>query len=193
MQPCYRKAKTGAFQTDDARGRYDSEFEFLLVQSATDQTVKLYIMNLRAERIYDVGICLGVMDSMWDEISEDGVETFQPDVLNEYWVGIFSDEGLVGIYRIHQVFNVCFQIHAFMMDRAQKESGKVILRWCVENIEEMQKLIAEIPVIYPNVHRFTLNQGFVDEGTNRSSFTKNGELHDVHRLGITRGEIWSVL
>lgn len=149
-------------------------------------------MTLRAERIYDVQICMAVMSSMWDEISEENAPEFIPDVIFEYWVGIYND-GLVGVYRIHQVTSVCFQIHAFMIDRTHKESGKIILKWCVHNIEDMQKLIAEIPVIYPNVYGFTKKQGFVDEGINRKSFTKDGEIHDQHRLGITRGEIWQQL
>lgn len=132
------------------------------------------------------------MAKMWDEISEDDAPQFHPDVINEYWVGIYSDEGLAGIYRIHQVTSVCFQIHAFMMDRTQKESGLTIEKWCLDNIEDMQKLIAEIPVIYPNVYHFTKSQGFQDEGINRHSFTKNGEVHDVHRLGITREELWEL-
>ena len=147
---------------------------------------------MKAERIYDVQVCMAVMASMWKEISEDDAPEFIPDVINEYWIGIYA-EGLAGIYRIHQITSVCYQIHAFMIDRTQKESGVIILKWCVDNIEDMQKLIAEIPVIYPNVYGFTKNQGFRDEGINRHSFTKNGKIHDQHRLGITRDEIWQRL
>ena len=147
---------------------------------------------MKAERIYDVQICMAVISSLWNEISEDDAPEFIPDVINEYWVSIYA-EGLAGIYRIHQITSVCYQIHAFMIDRTQKESGVIILKWCVDNIEDMQKLIAEIPVIYPNVYGFTKNQGFQDEGINRHSFTKNGKIHDQHRLGITRDEIWQRL
>jgi hypothetical protein len=127
---------------------------------------------------------------MWDEISEDGVDEFFPDVIREYWLGIFNDESkFIGLYRIHQLMSACFQVHAFMMDRSAKESGKIMLKWAVENIDEMQKMIADIPVIYPNVYHYTKKHGFSDEGVNRKCFTKNGELHDMHRLGITREEI----
>lgn len=143
---------------------------------------------IEARRLYDVQVCMAVMASMWDEISEDGAPEYVPDVIREYWVGIYA-EGLIGMYRIHQLTSVCYQIHAFMIDRSQKASGRVILKWCLDNIDDMKKLIAEIPVIYPNVYHYTKKQGFVDEGTNRQSFTKNGQICDTHRLGITREEI----
>lgn len=163
------------------------------IEGAIDDTQQIIEGEaLTAERIYDVQICMAVMGNMWDEISEDDAPVYHPDVINEYWVGIY-DDGLIGIYRIHPLNSICFQIHAFMMDRTKKESGKVILQWCVHNIEDMQKLIAEIPVIYQNVYYYTKKQGFKDEGINRKSFMKNDKLHDQYRLGITRSEIWSQL
>lgn len=132
---------------------------------------------------------MAIVTRLWDDISEDNAPPFVPDVINEYWVGIFSDGRLAGCYRIHQVTSVCYQIHAFMIDRADKSSGMVVLKWAVENIEDMQKLIADIPACYPNVYHFTKKQGFSDEGINRQSFTKNGKIHDMHRLGVTREEI----
>ncbi len=146
-------------------------------------------MTLTAERIYDVQVCMAVMRSMWDEISEDGVSEYIPDVINEFWVAILADGVLVGMYRIHRVMLVCYQIHAFMVDRSHKSSGECILRWCMDNIDDMEKLIAEIPDLYPNVYNFTKNQGFKDEGVNRLSFSKNGKIHDMYRLGMTRQEI----
>ena len=147
---------------------------------------------MRLERLYDVQICRAVVGQLWDEVSEDDAEPFWPDVVNEFWIGIYED-GLSGIYRIHAINGVTWQIHALMIDRTHsKESGKKILEWFYdEGIG--YKLIAEIPVIYPNVYHFTKNQGFTDEGINRLSFMKDGKLVDTHRLGMTREEIWQQL
>jgi hypothetical protein len=143
------------------------------------------------ERCYDVRTCWFVCKKIWDEISEDNAPDFVPDVWGEYWIGVYENDELSGMYRIHQLNGVTYQLHALMIERANaKESGRMILRWCADNIEDMQKIIAEIPVIYPNVYHFALGQGLQDEGLNRASFLKRGEIHDAHRLGITRGEIW---
>lgn len=145
---------------------------------------------MRLERLYDVALCQEFVHDLWDSVSEDGVEQpYWPDVVNEYWIGIYED-GLSGIYRIHAINGVTWQIHAFMVERTNaKESGKAILEWFY-NMNIGNKLIAEIPEIYPNVYHFTKNQGFKDEGVNRASFLKNGNIVDQKRLGITREEIW---
>ncbi len=148
---------------------------------------------MRLERLFDTNICRQVVHDLWDCVSDDGAQQpFLPDVDNEYWIGIYED-GLSGIYRIHAINQVTWQIHALMIDRTHaKESGKRILEWFYnENIGH--KLIAEIPVIYPNVYHFTKKQGLKDEGVNRESFMKNGKIVDTYRLGITREEIWQQL
>lgn len=149
------------------------------------------------ERLYDVQVCRAVCEKIWDEISEDDAPKFYPDVVHECWLGIYEEdadnnEKLSGIYRIHELNGVTWQIHALMIDRENaKESGRLALQWCYDF--GVQKLIAEIPVIYPNVYHFTKHQGFQDEGINRKSFKKNGEIVDCYRLGITREEIWQQL
>ena len=59
--------------------------------------------------------------------------------------------------------------------------------------DRINKLIAEIPVWYPDVYHFSLKNGLTDEGINRSSILKNGEFIDQHRLGITKEEAKSCL
>lgn len=154
-----------------------------------DENYPTGINPLHAYRTLDVGLCMWVCNEIWDEISEDGAPPYTPDVVNEFWVALRDGDAIAGMYRIHQLTSVSFQIHAFMLDRTRKESGRVILAWCLEHIPQMQKMIAEIPVIYPNVYHFTKKNGFKDEGINRHSFTKNGKIHDTHRLGMTRQEI----
>jgi len=147
--------------------------------------------QMKAYRTLDVGLCIDVMKAMWDEISEDGVESYAPDVINEFWVEILSPE-TIGLYRIHQLTAMSYQIHAFILpehrDQA-KESGEVILQWCLDYLK-FNKLIAEIPKKYENVYHFTKKQGFKDEGVNRQCFLKDGKLWDTWRLGILKEEIW---
>ena len=145
-----------------------------------------------AVRTLDYGIIIGLLadKQLFSEISEDGIDSYIPDVINEYWV-LITDKELVGAYRVHQVNSITYQIHAFLLPEQRdksKESGKVILEWCIENLE-FNKLIAEIPKKYENVYRFTKGMGFKDEGINRESFLKDGKIWDTYRLGQTKKEI----
>lgn len=145
-----------------------------------------------ASRTLDYGLVIDILknEQLFDEISEDGVSTYLPDIINEYWVQIVSDQ-TIGLYRLHQLNGITFQIHAFILPehRSQsKESGKVILEWCLNNLE-FEKLVAEIPFKYQNVVEFTAQMGFIDEGINRKSFLKDGKIWDTLRMGITRSEV----
>lgn len=150
------------------------------------------VKTLTAARTLDYGLAIWIIDQVFDEISEDGIDSYVPDVISEHWVTLFDGENCVGMYRLHQVNAITYQIHAFIRpdhrERWAKESGKVILHWCLDNLE-FNKLIAEIPAKYQNVYHFTKGQGFKDEGINRQSFLKDGEIWDTYRLGMTREEI----
>lgn len=147
---------------------------------------------LTAARTLDYGLAIEIIDQVFDEISEDGVDVYIPDVINEHWVALFHMKQCIGMYRLHQINGITFQIHAFILpdyrEKWAKESGKVILQWCLDNLE-FNKLVAEIPVKYQNVYHFTKSQGFKDEGINRESFLKDGEIWDTYRLGMTHKEI----
>lgn len=150
-------------------------------------------IGLSANRTLDAGIILNAFENeqLWDEISEDGVESYIPDVINEFWVAL-TDDKLIGFYRIHALNTITYQIHAFILPEFRKkyakQSGELILHWCLDMLE-FNKLVAEIPFKYENVYRFTKSMGFKDEGINRQSFLKDGKIWDAHRLGITREEI----
>ena len=153
--------------------------------------------GLTAERTYDVGLIWSIVlqPDLWETVTEDNPPTFKPDVINEAWVLIVNNEGIIGCYNLHSLNSVNWQIHAFIVPEQRKhskESGKVILKWAIENLD-FKKLEAVIPVIYPNVYHFTLKQGFSDEGLSRKSYMKNNELHDQHYLGITRAEVEAIL
>ena len=153
------------------------------------------MVKLSASRTLDFGLAIDVVNQVFDEISEDGVDTYLPDVVNEHWVALYHGE-CIGMYRVHQVNGVTYQIHSFILKEHRKqwakESGRTILEWCLDNLE-FNKLIAEIPAKYQNVLNFTRHQGFQDEGINRQSFLKDGKIWDTYRLGMTREEIESWL
>ena len=149
--------------------------------------------DLKAVQTRDVDLIWSIVfqPDLWETVAEDNPPTFKPDVINEAWVLITNDGEPIGCYNLHSLNNVTWEIHAFILPAHRehaKESGRLILRWSLNNIN-FHKLQAVIPAMYPNVYHFTLHQGFTDEGLSRKSYMKNNQLHDQHILGITRDEV----
>lgn len=152
-------------------------------------------------RCYDYSIIYNLIiknEEMYDRISEDNAETYIPDILNEYWLTFENDDNqLVGAFRFHMKYSATWEIHALILQEHRKahsqEAAKLALKWALENIEGLGKLVCSIPVIYKDVYHFTKKNGFSDEGINRNCFTKNGELLDMYMLGATKQEIENFL
>ena len=151
---------------------------------------------MNVERTFDTELIKGIMSraDMWDTVAEDGQDPddYAPDVNGECWLLLTVDDKPIGAYCVHQRNAVTLEIHAQVLPEFRKEhsteSGTKVLKWILDNTE-CQKVIAQIPAIYPNVKRFTESFGFQVEGENRMSYLKNGELHNQWLLGITREEI----
>ena len=129
-------------------------------------------------------------------VAEDGQDPagYEPDVQAEVWLAMTTnDDDLVGLYNLHSRNAVTVEIHAQVLPEHRKEysnaTGLAALRWIRVNIPDCYKVIATVPALYPNVRKFTESFGFQLEGVNRSSYLKDGEVHDQWLLGITRDEI----
>lgn len=153
---------------------------------------------IELREIDDIGLIESVLtdDEMWCRISEDGQsrEDFKVLDKDEYlWIGVYAEGTFIGIYFFHPLNYTTLQIHAhilrdFRADYA-KLAGREIVKYFANDLpKNWQKLVAEIPTIYKNVYHYTKNQGFTDEGINRKSYTKNGQIIDQYRLGMTRDE-----
>ena len=149
--------------------------------------------GLKAERTYDIALVWQVINhpEIMKSISEDGLNQHNPDVIREYWIAIYNEMDVIGVYRIHQIYSETWQGHVHILPQFRqysKESGRVIFRWALDNMQ-FEKMQVVIPDLYPNVYHFTLKQGFKDEGLMRKSYLKKGQLHDQYILGITRSEM----
>ena len=126
-------------------------------------------------------------------ISEDGhdIDSYNISMDNCYLL-VCLDERAIGVWCLHPANSSTLMIHLNMLKEFRnygKEAGALIVQWFVETCpQQYQKMNAEIPMTYPEVYHFTKNQGMVDEGINRKSIMKAGELVDQWLLGITRKE-----
>lgn len=151
------------------------------------------------ERIYDADLIKDICTrpEIWETISEDDYDPadFHVD-LNECWLMVGDDVEVMGLYNLHPINGITLQIHPMILKefrgKAAYESGKLALKWVVENTA-YEKVFCYIPTIYRNVILFAMRCGMVKEGINRRSWLKNGKIHDMVLLGITRQEIEAMI
>ncbi len=156
---------------------------------------------MRITRTFDPEIVKSVMLSpeIWETVAEDNQlpELFEPEMVSDCWLQVAADDELVGLYNIHATNAVTLEIHCQILpeyrEEHAKESSRHVLQWILDNAPEYEKVIAQIPTLYPEVKHFTLNAGFQEEGLNRLSYRKNGTLYDQWLLGITKAEIEAFL
>ena len=175
----------------------DLESSLIETFGSIENLSSLYDSKIEIHRITDYAVVQFLINECWDEISEDGATYYMPDIVKEYWVGMYINEDeLIGCYRLHQINLATWQGHAFMLKGYRKEYSKLgcrkTLQWLLDNTD-CQKLIATVPMMYENVMKFLEGIGFHTEGVNRQSYTKRGKLWDVVQYGLTREEIEELL
>ena len=154
---------------------------------------------MKCERTYNSVIILAVIFNplIWDAISEDGMrqEDFILDVNGSCWLELRSDAGeLVGVYELKSVNCATLELHAHVMPELRKEhsrqTGIEVLKWIALNApSSYQKLIAKVPDMHENVHKFLRSFKFTEQGKITESHWKGGKLHDVTIFGLARSQI----
>ena len=144
------------------------------------------------KRLYDYSLVLGTMDHVWDDVSEDNVKQFTPDLLNEIWLGLFVNDEYVGMYRFHSLTSVLLEGHVFMLPAHRQHSlrcANEVLKWLCKNTA-FNKIIVNIPECFSNVINFVKALGLKKQGYNSESYKKDGVLIGMLQYGILRGDIW---
>lgn len=153
------------------------------------------VTDYTCDRLYDYKLILGTMDVMWADISEDGGKEYNPNILDEYWIGMYADEEYLGMYRIHKLSAVLYEIHAFILPEQRKHSyfsALAIYHWILGNLPDLKKLICHIPECFEDIVAFTEKMGFTRQGYNEGCFLKDG-LIGVIELGISDDKIRDLL
>ena len=154
-------------------------------------------MGVSIEQTWDENLIYSILKDpdIWADISDDysDIAKFQidPKLDGYYFLAVWSGMTCIGLYILHPFNNVTLEIHANILpahrEKCAKDSAKAVLQWIDEYIpERYQKLIARIPECYPHVYHFTLNNGFNDEGRLVKAYQEDGELYDIHILGLER-------
>lgn len=127
-------------------------------------------------------------DELFDRISEKDVD-LSPDIFcTGECVGIFNDAELIGFWFVVQINQSTFEIHINMKKEHRKYNKNTGKDFCsfMFNFPQVNKLVAYIPVIYPEVIKYTKNHGFEQEGYLNEHFPKDSGFIDCLMLGLTR-------
>ena len=142
-------------------------------------------MIVRTTKDYD--LISRVMLDPWvlDRISEDGCSA--DDLVVEDGAIYLTDDERSGLGIFHRVNVITCEFHIQMLDRSKAmEFGAACLSYIWDNTK-LNKIIAQIPEMYPDVCRFTEKHGFKKEGRSEGAYLKNGKISSIMYYGKVRG------
>lgn len=150
-------------------------------------------MTIEPTQDYQLVIDTITSDEIWDLAAGDGMEKelFIPRIDPfSMWLLAKTDK-ICGIILVEIENAAAIRIHPYSYDKGKWfYMMKAFFRWFMENSsEQLQKINAKTPVYNSGARKLLLKLGFKDEGTDRLSFLKNGELFDQYILGITKDEV----
>lgn len=148
-------------------------------------------MNI--ERTHDMALVRSIMShpAIFPHIHDDSVTECAPiDHEGLYWM-LVSDGEPAGVFLVHAHNAVCFEMHTCLLPRIWGKdaacAAQLLLAWAF-NDTQCKKMITAVPSYNRAALRFAKAGGMVQEGVNRASFLRNGELIDQIMLGITKQE-----
>ena len=145
-------------------------------------------------RTRDMGLVGSIVahPAIWPHIHDDATAEFQPIPDHEAMHWMLVDDGApAGVFLVHAHNTVCYEMHTCLLPRTwgqqAKDAAQMLLRWAFEDTD-CQKMITTVPAYNRPALRFAKAGGMSQEGINRASFMRNGELIDQIMLGITKQE-----
>lgn len=136
-----------------------------------------------------------IIKSMWHLASEDGhdVEDYHEGPEDRAaWLLVRSEDDVMGVIFVHQDSSSILRMHIYMVKEFRPKILEVMVKffqWFDNLPDEIIKLVASIPHCHENVYNAAKKVGFIDEGINRQSYRKHGEVWDQWNIGLTREEI----
>jgi RimJ/RimL family protein N-acetyltransferase len=132
-------------------------------------------------------------EELFSRIAEDGSPFLESSFPDADYLGIIKDGELVGFWIVTQVNGSTVDIHINMNERDRKNNadcGEKFLAF-IFSLDWINKVVAEVPIIYPEVIKYCENHGLKKEGLLKEHILKQGEYCDCYILGLTRGDYGS--
>ena len=130
---------------------------------------------------------------IWPYVGDDYApdpKNWEPPI-NDNVIYILVKDGSedLGLVIFHPENAVCWESHICMLPIAYGEKTKLAvlgsLRWMWDNTK-CQRIIGRIPVFNTLAIACAINTGFTKFGLNPASFMKDGKLHDMVLVGVSK-------
>lgn len=117
-------------------------------------------------------------------------EEWEPVRHKDAWYVIASDEGeTLGLWALLPDNRICWKVHTCLLPKAYGERARIAVgefsAWVWANTSCL-RVITDVPIYNRLALKFALHAGLTQFGLNPRSYMKNGKLHDVVMLGISK-------
>lgn len=113
------------------------------------------------------------------------------DFDHDYWL-LFSEEGEpMCLVSFSPRSSICLEAHPFMLKEYRLKFARLCVGAAFTWFTNMgfHKMVVEVPENMPALVNFAKRFGFIEEGINRESLKKDGEIFNRVCLGITAPEM----
>ncbi|MHB1098441.1 MAG: GNAT family N-acetyltransferase [Burkholderiales bacterium] len=150
---------------------------------------------MRIERTTDAALITRCVTNpqVWPHVHDDfscKPEYYEPLIIPDvYWL-MAIDRDLVGVFFLHPLNGVCFEIHTCLLPEVwgrTKECTLAVIEWIFSHTR-CQRLVTNVPEYNALALRLAKRSGLTQFGINHKSYLKDGVLHDQIMLGISKKE-----
>lgn len=149
---------------------------------------------LRFERTHDLALVKQVLThpKIWPHITDDGCGApgdFEPVDHPGFWYVVVENGTLQGMFTFQKQNAVCWEVHTCLLPSAwgkmSREATHGVREWVWAN-SDCQRIVTSVPAYNRLALRLAKASGMSEYGTNHKAFLRDGELHDLILLGVSR-------
>jgi hypothetical protein len=136
---------------------------------------------IECHRITDYALAGSTISEYFDDCSEDSTAFHIPDILNEFWIGVYEDGKYAGLVRVVAVTSVLYECHICILKgfRRVREYSVCAFGWMLRNIPNLAHLNCNFPEFKRGVKKLAEAIGFTVQGYSPNSFMKGNRLHNL--------------
>lgn len=144
---------------------------------------------------YDLVRKIVTHPKIWPHVSDDfsgKPEDFNP-IQHEaaFYLLVKEEREVLGVFALYPKNRICWEVHTCLLPTSwgqrAKQAARDAMQWVFRNTECL-RLITDVPEYNTLALRFAHMAGMTQFGVNPKSYMKNGILHDVTMLGISKQE-----
>lgn len=149
---------------------------------------------ISTERTFDVDYIKSCVThpKIWDHSVDDGgtrINEYTPPIDEcVYWLKAVENGKQYGVFLLHPHNSICYEVHTCLLPEIW---GRTIecthagIEWMFKNTS-CRRIITSVPKYNKLALRLAKKSGLKEYGINTKSYLKNGILHDLIILGISK-------